>query len=213
MRAIGLFLATSLASTLMGVSQGECAPAAANIRPIPLVVTDAPARPGVKTGHVSSMPNGYGDEPGDRSASSTGRRSHTEAAPSEGGSGQSPVHNRVSAYSAVLDTLGSAHGSSATGGGEAQGLGLALRPLTDAERRAFAVEAGGIIVTSVTPGVGMRAGFHAGDVVLMLDGVDVTSTDQFYKLTRELPRDRPVPVLVRRPGSNLFLPLGAPAHR
>jgi S1-C subfamily serine protease len=121
--------------------------------------------------------------------------------------------DRITVHSAVLDTLGSVHDDAAASGSDAQGLGLAVRPLTSAERQAFAVDAGGIMITGVTPGLGMRAGFHLGDVVLMVDGVDVKDPDQFYKLAHELPHDRPVPVLVRRPGSNLFLPLGAPAHR
>jgi hypothetical protein len=187
--------------------------------PPPLSASDTPAHPGVKTGHASTTPQ-YGDEPGDMLVTPTpalgGGRRHA----SETGQGsaadpedRSRLHSQYTAHSAVLDTLGSVHGDGSTGGSDAQGLGLALRPLTSAERQAFAVDSGGLVVTGVTPGVGMRAGFHLGDVVLMLDGVDVTSTDQFYKLAQQLPHDRPVPVLVRRPGSNLFLPLGAPAHR
>ncbi len=188
--------------------------------PAPLSASDLPAHPGVKTGHASTAPQ-YGDEPGDMPMTPAPYRSGSRSHATENGQGntadsddRSHLRSQYTAHSAVLDTLGSVHdGGDSAGGSDAQGLGLALRPLTDAERQAFAVDAGGLVVTGVSPGLGMRAGFHLGDVVLMLDGVDVTSTDQFYKLTQQLPHDRPVPVLVRRPGSNLFLPLGAPAHR
>jgi hypothetical protein len=48
--------------------------------------------------------------------------------------------------------------------------------------------------------------------MLMLDGVSLNDTAQFYRLMHQLPHDRPVPVLVRRPSSDLFLPLGSVWH-
>lgn len=196
---------------------GFCAPAGLHA---PLASSDAPARPGVKNGHSASSAPQYGDEPGDQTPA-TPYRNGARNRGSENGQGESVDSNaharqpsRITVHSAVLDTLGSVHDDSGSAGGsDALGLGLSVRPLTAAERQAFAVDAGGLMVTGVVPGIGMRAGFHLGDVVLMVDGVDVASPDQFYKLAQQLPHDRPVPVLVRRPGSNLFLPLGAPAHR
>jgi len=127
--------------------------------------------------------------------------------------GLSQSRSRFSAHAAVLDTLGVSHDES-TGGAsdDSQSLGLTVRPLTQAERQANGVDSG-LMVTGVSGGLGLRAGFQPGDVVLSLDGVDVTSADQFYKLAQKRPHDRPVPVLVHRPNSNLFLPLGAPARR
>jgi hypothetical protein len=211
------FLAACLAGVFGLPVAGLCAPGGLHA---PLASSDAPVRPGVKSGHAPSSAPQYGDEPGDQ-APATPYRNGARGRTSENGQGESvrsDTHavqpSRITVHSAVLDTLGSVHDDSGyTGGSDALGLGLSVRILTDAERQAFAVDAGGIMVTGVVPGTGMRAGFHLGDVVLMVDGVDVSSPDQFYKLSRELPHDRPVPVLVRRPGSNLFLPLGAPAHR
>jgi serine protease Do len=111
-----------------------------------------------------------------------------------------------------LDTLGQAHDSTTADGGDAHTLGLTVRPLTAAERQALGVD-GGLVVTDVSAGMGLKAGFQPGDVVLSLDGVDVTTPDQFYKLAQRLPHDRPVPVLVHRPSNSLFLPLEAPARR
>jgi len=122
------------------------------------------------------------------------------------------VRNRLRARSAVLDTVGQAHDSSMAEGGDPQTLGLTVRQLTAAERQALGVDSG-LVVTGVSAGMGLKAGFQPGDVVLSLDGVDVTTPDQFYKLAQKLPRDRPVPVLVHRPTNTLFLPLEAPARR
>ncbi|HEY4128209.1 MAG TPA: PDZ domain-containing protein [Gammaproteobacteria bacterium] len=118
----------------------------------------------------------------------------------------------MSVRSAVLDTLGQSRDIAMTDGGDAQSLGLTVRLLTAAERQSLGVD-GGLMVTGVSAGMGLKAGFQPGDVVLSLDGVGVTTPDQFYKLAQKLPHDRPVPVLVHRPSSTLFLPLEAPARR
>ena len=98
------------------------------------------------------------------------------------------------------------------GGGEESGfdaLGLALRSLTGAERRRLDLASDGILVDHVADGSGRRAGLRPGDVLLSLNGIAVTSPRQFVHLEQQLPADRPVPLLVRRQGNNLFLPLKA----
>jgi serine protease Do len=91
-------------------------------------------------------------------------------------------------------------------------LGLSLRGLNGVERRVFGVPDGGLLVAGVGQGVARRAGFKTGDVILMLDGVPVSSASQFRQLELQLPHDRPVPVLVQRPDGTLFLALSV-AHR
>lgn len=90
--------------------------------------------------------------------------------------------------------------------------GLGVRTLNPAERHYLGVTNGGLLVTSVADEAARQAGLKEGDVVLMLDGVSVSDPDQFRQLLHQLPHDRPVPVLVRRPDSTLFLPLEYPAH-
>ena len=92
---------------------------------------------------------------------------------------------------------------------EADGLGLELRSLSPVERRVLSVPEGGLLVARVGDGAARRAGLQQGDVVLMLNGVHVTGMSQFYEIERQLPHNRPVPVLVRRPQGTLFLPLYA----
>src|SRR5579859_1732852 len=216
MRATGLLSAICLAATLGVSTECLCAPVDALTLPhTPLSASDAPSHPGLKSA-TTPINRDYGDEPGDAlSGANPGRHS--------GDSGQtvdqtdtdnlSQPRIRFSAHSAVLDTLGVSHDASTGGGGDdSQSLGLTVRPLTTVERQALGV-GGGLMVIDVTGGLGLRAGFQPGDVVLSLDGVDLTSADQFYKLAQNRPHDRPVPVLVHRPNTNLFLPLGAPSRR
>ena len=92
-------------------------------------------------------------------------------------------------------------------------LGLSLRDLNGVERRVFGVPDGGLLVAGVGQGMARRAGFKIGDVILMLDGVPVSSASQFHQLEQQLPHDRPVPVLVQRPDGNLFLALSVPTLR
>ncbi|MGB9428370.1 MAG: Do family serine endopeptidase [Gammaproteobacteria bacterium] len=86
-------------------------------------------------------------------------------------------------------------------------LGLAIRPLTQTERRQFRLKEGGVVVDQVSEGAGRRAGFKPGDVVLMMNGTAVTGLRQFQRLEGQLSAAHPVPVLVQRPGTTLFLPL------
>lgn len=114
------------------------------------------------------------------------------------------------ARTAVLDSSDKTAGSAVSGTAVAgQAVGLKVRALSGQERSNYGVAEGGLVVTAVDP-TAARAGFRAGDVVLMLDGVSLTSASQFYKLLHQLPADRPVPVLVHRSSSDLFLPLGSP---
>ena len=123
------------------------------------------------------------------------------------------VQRSLSARSAVLDGNDRAVSDSNLGAMDVgQAVDIKVRALNDHERAAYGVTDGGLMVTAVGLGAAQQAGFKQGDVVLMLDGVSLTSAAQFYKLTHQLPHDRPVPVLVRRSTSDLFLPLGTP-HR
>lgn len=144
-----------------------------------------------------------GMRPGTGTRSTNTSSSDTSVALADG------VRRTVSARSAALESdKASLSQGLTTVSGAAQPLGLKVRALSDDERTTYGVT-DGLIVTSVGLGTAQQAGFRQGDVVLMLDGISLTSAAQFYKLTRQLPHDRPVPVLVHRPSSNLFLPLGS----
>lgn len=217
MRATGLSLAISLAATLGVSTAAWCAPGGPQTAPhAPLNAPDMPSHPGMAQRGSSPSIHGYGDEPGDSSIPSHDVSRHGDSGLASGDDSDStlPMQARAhySAHSAVLDTLGVSQAASVGGGSDPNSLGLTVRLLTPAERQANGLD-NGLVITDVSGGLGLKAGFQPGDVVLSLDGVDLTSTDQFYKLVQKLPHDRPVPVLVHRPNSNLFLPLGAPARR
>ena len=216
MRASGLSLAISLAATLGVSTAAWCAPGDLGAPHAPLSTSDTAVHPGVGLKGMRPMVHGYGDEPGDSAAASHGAGRHDDSSQASSDDSESDVavkvRDRYSVHSAVLDTLGVSAGGASGGGSDPDSLGITVRLLTPAERQANGVD-GGLMVTDVSGGLGLKAGFQPGDVVLSLDGVALTSAGQFYRLIQKLPHDRPVPVLVRRPNSTLFLPLGAPARR
>nr|HNI23531.1 PDZ domain-containing protein [Plasticicumulans sp.] len=68
----------------------------------------------------------------------------------------------------------------------------------------------GVVVREVAPGPAARAGIRTGDVIVRLDNQPVTGVAQFEELAAKLGKGKPVPVLVRRGESPLFLALTPP---
>ncbi|MGH8283800.1 MAG: PDZ domain-containing protein [Gammaproteobacteria bacterium] len=92
---------------------------------------------------------------------------------------------------------------------EFDSLGLAVRSLTESERRQSKLKDRGVVVDQVANGPARRAGFEPGDVVLMVNGTLINSPCQFGQLEKQLPAKQPVPILVQRSDETLFLPLQA----
>ncbi len=86
-------------------------------------------------------------------------------------------------------------------------LGLTVEPLPVEAR-----EKGerGVVVREVRSGPAEKAGVRRGDVILRINGVEVTGLDQFREVARKLPAGKSVPVLVQRQGSPMFLALRVP---
>lgn len=192
---------------------------------------EAPQRPGLPL--AKRLPSQGGDEPGAGAVTDAAVSQPQVTSDSEPTATNSkikmPAMSAARGVSQPLDALPAArdHGGShaialdtpqsdveqgTDTGASPEHVGLKVRALSDAERHDLGITQGGLRVTGVDGGSAQVAGFRTGDVVLMLDGVSVTSPAQFRKLVRRLPHDRPVPVLVRRPNSNLFLPLDASGH-
>ncbi len=92
-------------------------------------------------------------------------------------------------------------------GGEKKGqLGLALNDLAPQQRKQYGVEAG-VLVERVGEGPAQRAGIRPGDVIQQVDGKPVKNTAGFRQLIAAAPKDRAIPVLVRRGAGALFLAL------
>jgi len=69
------------------------------------------------------------------------------------------------------------------------------------------VPSGGVLVREVGPGAAADAGVQPGDVLLSLGERPVTGVDALKSLVGTLPKDRPVPLLLKRQGMDLYLAL------
>jgi serine protease Do len=96
-------------------------------------------------------------------------------------------------------------GAPKRGGGDAQDagrLGLAVRPLTDAEQKQ--VKGQGLLVEEAT-GPAARAGIQPGDVVMAVNNTPVTSPEQLRSLVEKARGT--VALLVRRGEASLYVPV------
>ena len=82
-------------------------------------------------------------------------------------------------------------------------LGLAVRPLTNEERRAAGVPGGGLVVEDVS-GPAARAGMQEGDIVLSVNGTPVRDAAQLRALVANKAQ---VALRVKRGEAILFVPI------
>ena len=85
-------------------------------------------------------------------------------------------------------------------------LGMQLKDLTPAQRKQLGVSQG-VLVEKVAEGPALKAGVRPGDVILQVQGRPMRSAAELHDLAPQLPRNKPVPVLVRRGAAALFLAL------
>jgi serine protease Do len=88
-------------------------------------------------------------------------------------------------------------------------LGMQLKDLTPAQRKQLGVSQG-VLVEKVAEGPALKAGVRPGDVILQVQGRPMRSVAELRDLVPQLPRNKPVPVLVRRGAAALFLALRIP---
>jgi serine protease Do len=84
---------------------------------------------------------------------------------------------------------------------EAEGkaiLNVSVAPVPAEMREQLELKTGGVIVAGVRSGPAARAGIEEGDVLLKLDGKDITGPEQFTKMVKGLPRGKPISVLVQK---------------
>ena len=87
----------------------------------------------------------------------------------------------------------------------ANDMKIVVRELTATQRKRLELPEGGVIVEEVMEGPGSEAGIRKGDVLLMMNNQEVESVAQFEELLTELPRERPIPLLIQRRGAPTFL--------
>lgn len=87
-------------------------------------------------------------------------------------------------------------------------IGVVVAELTSKQRKQLDVDSGGVLVTSTSRGAATKAGIRKGDVITMLNNVDIKDVEQFNEILDDLPEGKSIPVLVHRPRSGpLFLAL------
>jgi len=90
------------------------------------------------------------------------------------------------------------------GDGAAPGrLGVAVRPLSDAERKAAGVDSG--LVVEQASGAAARAGIQPGDIILALNSTPVKSTDELRMMVKKT--GRIAALLVQRKDAKIFVPV------
>ncbi len=86
-------------------------------------------------------------------------------------------------------------------------IGTLVTDLTEEQKQSLEVKKSGIFVEDVKTGPARTAGVRRGDIILMINNVDVKNVSHFAQLVKDLPVGKPVPMLVRRGNSPLFLAL------
>jgi len=79
--------------------------------------------------------------------------------------------------------------------------------LTAEQRKKLEIKDGGVIVQKIQAGPARKAGVRRGDVILMINNVDVKDAKHFAEISAELPVNKSLPLLVQRRGGPVFLAL------
>ena len=86
---------------------------------------------------------------------------------------------------------------------------MQLKELTPVQRKQLGVSHG-VLVDKLTEGPALKAGVRPGDVIMQVLGRPLRSVAELRELIPKLPRNKPVPMLVRRGAAALFLALRIP---
>ncbi len=90
---------------------------------------------------------------------------------------------------------------------KASRLKITVSDLTPEQRKRLDISEKGVLVNQVQAGPARKAGVRRGDVILMINNVEVTDAKQFRELVKGLPAGKSVPMLVQRRGGPVFLAL------
>lgn len=89
----------------------------------------------------------------------------------------------------------------------ADNLSMEVAEIRPEQREKLEVAEGGVMVMKVKQGAAMNAGIRPGDVILSLNNIEVKDAHHFIELSKDLPEDKPIPVLIQRAGQSQFLAL------
>jgi serine protease Do len=160
----------------------------------------AAARAGIKVGDVILQFNGHPIVDAGQLSSQVGI-----ATPGEQATLEIWRDGKTQSLTATIGSASTATVAQGSPGPAEQGrLGLALRPLSPAERQQAGVDGG--LMVEASKGHAADAGIQPGDVVLSVDGNPVQSVDQLRKMIGS--HENQVALLIQRGNTRLFVPVG-----
>ena len=86
-------------------------------------------------------------------------------------------------------------------------LGISVKVPDKQQRKELGLDEPGLLVTRVVEGPAREAGIQKGDMIIMFNGEKVKTLVELKGMTKKLPEDKPVPVLIQRNDGSLFLAL------
>lgn len=86
-------------------------------------------------------------------------------------------------------------------------LGIGLRNLTEQEKAQLKTDSGVLVLRLAEDGAAADAGIRPNDVVLRLNNQSVKDTQEFLKIAKKIPANKPVPVVINRGGQPRILAL------
>ncbi len=86
-------------------------------------------------------------------------------------------------------------------------LGAMVSDLTEEQRQSLEGKKTGVFVEELKAGPARAAGVRRGDIILMINNVNVKDAKHFIQLVKDLPVGKSVPLLVQRGSGPLFLAL------
>jgi len=90
-------------------------------------------------------------------------------------------------------------------------LSVVVADISDELRDRLELNGGvGVVVKEVKSGPASDSGVRKGDVILMINNIDIENAKHFKEVVTDLPADKSVPVLVHRRGSPIFLAMKLP---
>ena len=90
-------------------------------------------------------------------------------------------------------------------GSATNAMRIIVRELTDAQREELDLPEDGIVVEKVMQGPAREAGIRDGDVILMMNNVDIKNVAHFEKVLEDLPMNKSIPLLIQRRNAPTFL--------
>jgi serine protease Do len=88
---------------------------------------------------------------------------------------------------------------------EVDRVGLVVTDLTAEQRKALDIPKNGVVVSRIKRGAASHAGIVKGDVILMMNNIDVKNAQHFEKMIKGYDAGQSVPVLVQRRDGPIFL--------